>query len=1032
MTDNQPLDKSEETLPKHARVVIIGGGVIGCSTAYHLAKSGWKDIILLERAQLTAGTTWHAAGLIEAGGFFSATTVEMTQYTLDLYKSLEAETGLATGNKNVGMINLATTEDRLEELRRVAAFDRHFGVELDTQRELKTAGTYKPLGRILVDDSGNSVTEVEQCLQKMHLEVLSKTPLFKDLSPGSLNNIVSIAEQQVLPEGAVIVSQDEPADTFFVVISGRVKVFLTSPEGTENTLSRLGPGEGFGEMALLTGEPRSASVKTLTPTSLLIISKTYFDQLCKVNPEISASFLKILSKRIRKGNEELFNAAETEKAYQHLVSLQNEVPYHPLVGSSRFISKLKEQIQDAASNNRPVCIQGEKGSMHTSIARAIHNRSARKNAPLLYMNAQTITLDGTHGEESGPTDPVTLELAQGSAIFGHGQGTMSLAAKRRLGLLQVCREGTVVIENIEQLVPNIQAQLLDFLNSNSFRPIGLKSSILSLARIIVTTTADLGKLVEEGKFLNGLYNHFTSQSITLLPIKNRKGDLNLITEKMIKRFNKISGKTVKGISPEAYQRIMRYDWPGNMAEIEVVFRRAVSLAQGEYLLPEDIFLGIAPPQGKYTYNLFRQDKIRAFFASRFYPHGIQAIVATGFIIIFLLAFLGSQNADRNISLILVWALWWPIFTVSWFVGARIWCSICPMGAVNDLMNRICSLKLKVPVFVRNHGLLLSAIGFGVIIYIEAATNMAYSPLATGLLLGSIACMAALSGLLYERRLWCRYLCPLGRMAGVFSSTSLLEWRSNTSICNSSCRNNNCYKGSDNIRGCPLYQGPFSLRSNQNCILCGNCVKICEKNSPSLSLRIPGHELWAAAKPEQVTAIFIPVILGTQIFRGLEHYPNLVTPLQQLYNHWGGLAVLLLTTTALSFLFVEIGGRLAFGDLKDACIKKGHLFCYAIVPLVFTFEFGFQLQPLFSRMGQFFPVLGRQVGIPLDFLDFSTPAAAAKPWQVLVILLGVSVTLFCQRALAATQQSADQKYMNFRKTIPAIVLAVIYICLFIVM
>ncbi|MGD8750962.1 MAG: FAD-dependent oxidoreductase [Anaerolineales bacterium] len=131
MAENQPMEITANTLPEHAKVVIIGGGVIGCSTAYHLAKLGWKDIVLLERAQLTAGTTWHAAGLIEAGGFFTATSVEMTKYTLDLYKSLEAETGLATGNKNVGMISLACTPDRLEELRRIAAFDREFGVETE-------------------------------------------------------------------------------------------------------------------------------------------------------------------------------------------------------------------------------------------------------------------------------------------------------------------------------------------------------------------------------------------------------------------------------------------------------------------------------------------------------------------------------------------------------------------------------------------------------------------------------------------------------------------------------------------------------------------------------------------------------------------------------------------------------------------------------------------------------------------------------------------------------------------------------------
>ncbi len=131
MNDERISEVSVNTLPTQAKVVIIGGGIIGCSTAYHLAKLGWKDVVLLERAQLTAGTTWHAAGLIEAGGFFTATSVEMTKYTLDLYRSLEAETGLATGYKDVGMISLACTPDRLEELRRIAVFDRQFGVETE-------------------------------------------------------------------------------------------------------------------------------------------------------------------------------------------------------------------------------------------------------------------------------------------------------------------------------------------------------------------------------------------------------------------------------------------------------------------------------------------------------------------------------------------------------------------------------------------------------------------------------------------------------------------------------------------------------------------------------------------------------------------------------------------------------------------------------------------------------------------------------------------------------------------------------------
>ena len=119
-------------LPDRARVVVIGGGVIGASIAYHLAHLGWgDDVVLLERDRLTSGTTWHAAGLMTCFGSFSETSTSMRLYSRDLYARLEAETGQATGFKPVGLIEAAADADRLEEYRRVAAFQRHLGLEVD-------------------------------------------------------------------------------------------------------------------------------------------------------------------------------------------------------------------------------------------------------------------------------------------------------------------------------------------------------------------------------------------------------------------------------------------------------------------------------------------------------------------------------------------------------------------------------------------------------------------------------------------------------------------------------------------------------------------------------------------------------------------------------------------------------------------------------------------------------------------------------------------------------------------------------------
>ena len=144
-------------VPSQARVVIVGGGVIGCSVAYHLTKLGWKDVVLLERKQLTSGTTWHAAGLI-AQLRATANMTKLAKYSQELYGNLEAETGVATGFKRCGSITVALTEERKEEIFRQATMARAFGVEVEeiSPKEVKeryehlniddvTAGVWLPL-----------------------------------------------------------------------------------------------------------------------------------------------------------------------------------------------------------------------------------------------------------------------------------------------------------------------------------------------------------------------------------------------------------------------------------------------------------------------------------------------------------------------------------------------------------------------------------------------------------------------------------------------------------------------------------------------------------------------------------------------------------------------------------------------------------------------------------------------------------------------------------------------------------------------
>ncbi len=131
-------------LPARARVVVIGGGVIGASVAYHLGHAGWSDTVLLERDRLTSGTTWHAAGLMVTFGSMSETSTAMRMYTRDLYSRLEAETGQATGFAPVGLIESAYDQGRLEEYRRVAAFNRLCGVDVHEISAAEVADLFPP------------------------------------------------------------------------------------------------------------------------------------------------------------------------------------------------------------------------------------------------------------------------------------------------------------------------------------------------------------------------------------------------------------------------------------------------------------------------------------------------------------------------------------------------------------------------------------------------------------------------------------------------------------------------------------------------------------------------------------------------------------------------------------------------------------------------------------------------------------------------------------------------------------------------
>jgi hypothetical protein len=187
------------------------------------------------------------------------------------------------------------------------------------------------------------------------------------------------------------------------------------------------------------------------------------------------------------------------------------------------------------------------------------------------------------------------------------------------------------------------------------------------------------------------------------------------------------------------------------------------------------------------------------------------------------------------------------------------------------------------------------------------------------------------------------------------------------------------------------------------------------------------------KPEKLTTIFVPVILGTQIFRGFLHTSFMQDLESGLQSRWAIYAIILLAATVISFAYLRISGILAFGKLNNTAIIKGDLYIHAIIPLAFVFEFVYQLNPLLTRLGHFLPTLGRQFGLNLESWDFAYLPGSIKPWQVLFILLGMAASVAFLKVLIKNHQDEREGPVNKRfRNLPIILLGGIYIWMFVVM
>lgn len=242
-----------------------------------------------------------------------------------------------------------------------------------------------------------------------------------------------------------------------------------------------------------------------------------------------------------------------------------------IIYKSQRMAELINLAGRVAASKASVLIQGESGTGKELLARLIHQLSPRVNKPIVIVNCVALH-----------------ENLLESELFGHEKGAFTGASSRRIGRFEEADGGTIFLDEIGELSPTIQVKLLRFLQEREFQRLGSNVNLQVDVRFISATNRDLEIQVAEGTFRDDLFYRLKVVTITLPPLRERKEDLPVLIDYFLDKFAKENGKAMKGFSSEARDLLLKYDYPGNIRELENILERAVVIAREQYITTNDL------------------------------------------------------------------------------------------------------------------------------------------------------------------------------------------------------------------------------------------------------------------------------------------------------------------------------------------------------------------------------------------------------------------------------------------------------------
>ncbi len=245
--------------------------------------------------------------------------------------------------------------------------------------------------------------------------------------------------------------------------------------------------------------------------------------------------------------------------------------FEALIGASSAMQHVYDTIQQVGATDATVLITGQSGTGKEMVARALHGQSKRAAGPFIAVDCASIP-----------------EALIESELFGHARGAFTDAKAERAGLLAQANGGTLFLDEVAELPLAVQPKLLRVLQERRVRPIGSESESPFDVRLVCATNRDLDAMVAEGAFREDLYYRINVVQLALPPLSARAGDVLLLAQHFVDHFSRMFAREIRGITPEAAERMLRYNWPGNVRELRNAIERAVAMCHGRDVAVDDL------------------------------------------------------------------------------------------------------------------------------------------------------------------------------------------------------------------------------------------------------------------------------------------------------------------------------------------------------------------------------------------------------------------------------------------------------------